>query len=106
MRHAKSLVASLLLLAAAGPAFGAARIFIVTDMEGVSGVNNGMPYCPAIAALSKHGVNYVAASTSKPSDSFPGLTAIITANVFVGGLGHWMTYLPKSGPQKAYFDGK
>src|SRR5215471_3908029 len=35
-------------------------------------------YCPAIAALGKHGVNYVAASTSKPSDSFPGLTAIIT----------------------------
>jgi hypothetical protein len=28
--------------------------------------------------LGKHGVNYVAASTSKPSDSFPGLTAIIT----------------------------
>ena len=24
------------------------------------------------------GVNYVAASTSKPSDSFPGLTAIVT----------------------------
>ena len=31
-----------------------------------------------IAALGKTGVNYVAASTSKPSDSFPGLTAIIT----------------------------
>jgi hypothetical protein len=46
--------------------------------QGVSGVNNGMPYCPAIAALGKHGINYVAASTSKPSDSFPGLTAIIT----------------------------
>ncbi|HEY3618656.1 MAG TPA: alkaline phosphatase family protein, partial [Candidatus Sulfotelmatobacter sp.] len=40
--------------------------------------NNGEPYCPAIAALGKTGVNYVAASTSKPSDSFPGLTAIIT----------------------------
>jgi len=40
MAHAKSFVASLLLLAAAGPAFGAARIFIVTDMEGVGGVNN------------------------------------------------------------------
>ena len=46
--------------------------------NGVPGVNNGAPYCPAIAALSQTGVNYVAASTSKPSDSFPGLTAIIT----------------------------
>lgn len=46
--------------------------------NGISGVNNGEPYCPAIAALGKTGINYVAASTSKPSDSFPGLTAIIT----------------------------
>jgi hypothetical protein len=46
--------------------------------KGVSTVNNGEPYCPAIAALGKHGINYVEASTSKPSDSFPGLTAIIT----------------------------
>jgi len=46
--------------------------------NGVSGVNNGEPFCPAIAALGKTGVNYVAASTSKPSDSFPGLTAIVT----------------------------
>ena len=46
--------------------------------NGIGTVNNGEPYCPALAALSKTGVNYVAASTSKPSDSFPGLTAIIT----------------------------
>ncbi len=46
--------------------------------NGISTVNNGAPYCPAIAALAKTGVNYVAASTSKPSDSFPGLTAIVT----------------------------
>ncbi|HEX8799848.1 MAG TPA: alkaline phosphatase family protein, partial [Terriglobales bacterium] len=46
--------------------------------NGISTVNNGQPYCPAIAALAKNGINYVAASTSKPSDSFPGLTAIIT----------------------------
>src|SRR5579871_2465337 len=46
--------------------------------NGISTVNDGRPYCPAIAALANHGVNYVAASTSKPSDSFPGLTAIIT----------------------------
>lgn len=46
--------------------------------NGISGANNDQPYCPALAALATTGVNYVAASTSKPSDSFPGLTAIIT----------------------------
>ena len=46
--------------------------------NGISTVNFGQPYCPALAALGKTGVNYVDASTSKPSDSFPGLTAIIT----------------------------
>src|SRR5215469_10020414 len=46
--------------------------------NGIPSVNNGKPYCPALAALGKIGVNYVAATTSKPSDSFPGLTAIIT----------------------------
>jgi hypothetical protein len=46
--------------------------------NGISTVNNGAPYCPALAALGQTGVNYVAASTSKTSDSFPGLTAIVT----------------------------
>jgi hypothetical protein len=47
-------------------------------VHGISTVNNGEPYCPALAALGKTGVNYVAASTSKPSDSFPGLISIVT----------------------------
>jgi len=46
--------------------------------NGISAINNGQPFCPALAALGKTGINYVAASTSKTSDSFPGLTAIIT----------------------------
>ena len=46
--------------------------------NGISTVNNGAPFCPALAALGKNGVNYVAASTSRTSDSFPGLTAIVT----------------------------
>ena len=46
--------------------------------NGIAGVNHGDPYCPALAALAKTGINFVAASTSKPSDSFPGLEAIIT----------------------------
>jgi Type I phosphodiesterase / nucleotide pyrophosphatase len=46
--------------------------------RGMSAIDNGQPFCPALAALGKNGFNYVAASTSKTSDSFPGLTAIIT----------------------------
>jgi hypothetical protein len=46
--------------------------------KGIGTVNGGQPYCPALAALAQTGINYVTASTSKPSDSFPGLTAIVT----------------------------
>jgi hypothetical protein len=46
--------------------------------RGIAGVNNGNPYCPNLASLSTTGVNYVNASTSKPSDSFPGLMTIIS----------------------------
>lgn len=45
---------------------------------GVEGINNGEPYCPNLAALRTHGINYVSAISSKPSDSFPGLTALIS----------------------------
>jgi hypothetical protein len=34
--------------------------------------------CPVMASLGKHGVTYPRTSTSKPSDSFPGLMAIVT----------------------------
>jgi hypothetical protein len=34
--------------------------------------------CPNLAALANSGVNYTRTSTSKPSDSFPGLMAIVT----------------------------
>jgi hypothetical protein len=45
---------------------------------GITTADNGQPFCPAIAALGATGINYTSASTSKPSDSFPGLTALIT----------------------------
>lgn len=45
---------------------------------GIAGVNGGSPYCPVLAALGDHGVTYTQAATSKPSDSFPGLTALVT----------------------------
>jgi hypothetical protein len=46
--------------------------------RGLSTINGGQSYCPALAELGQHGVNYLNASTSKPSDSFPGLTAIVS----------------------------
>src|SRR5208337_1225639 len=46
--------------------------------NGVPGVNNGAPYCPTLAALGATGSTYLNATTSKPSDSFPGLMAIVS----------------------------
>jgi hypothetical protein len=46
--------------------------------NGITTANGGQPYCPSIAALGATAINYVAASTSKPSDSFPGLISIVT----------------------------
>jgi hypothetical protein len=46
--------------------------------HGVEGVNNGNPYCPNLASLSQSAINYVATSSSRPSDSFPGLAALVT----------------------------
>jgi len=46
--------------------------------QGISGVNGGAPYCPNLAALAETGVNYLDTSTSKPSDSFPGLMALVS----------------------------
>jgi len=43
--------------------------------------------CPTLAALGKDGVNYTRTSTSRPSDSFPGLLALVTGGTpkTVGG---------------------
>jgi hypothetical protein len=46
--------------------------------RGISGANGGAPYCPNMAELAERAVNYVGTSSSKPSDSFPGLAALIT----------------------------
>src|SRR5437667_1091826 len=34
--------------------------------------------CPHLTALGRNGVSYTRTSTSKPSDSFPGLMALVT----------------------------
>src|ERR1700730_18613499 len=48
--------------------------------KGVASVNDGIPYCPNLATLGVTAINYVAASTAKPSDSFPGLETIISGS--------------------------
>ncbi len=45
--------------------------------KGVAAFGN-QPYCPNIASLASNGVEYLQTLTSKPSDSFPGLTALVT----------------------------
>src|SRR6202041_1905575 len=57
---------------------GMHAVYFVNCAKGISTINNGVPFCPALAALGKTGVNYVAASTTKTSDSFPGLIGIVT----------------------------
>ncbi|HUI79265.1 MAG TPA: alkaline phosphatase family protein [Bryobacteraceae bacterium] len=46
--------------------------------NGISGTNGGAPYCPNLALLQTTAVNYLYASTSRPSDSFPGLMALVS----------------------------
>jgi hypothetical protein len=46
--------------------------------SGIASVNDGQPYCPNLAALGMTAANYVAASTSRPSDSFPGIMNLVT----------------------------
>ncbi len=46
--------------------------------KGMSDVNGGAPFCPNLAQLAQSGVAYSETSTSRPSDSFPGLMAIVT----------------------------
>src|ERR1700739_1599466 len=54
-----------------------AFVFMNCAVE-IAGVKGEKPYCPNLASLGATGVNYVAANTSKPSDSFPGLMNIVT----------------------------
>ena len=46
--------------------------------NGIAGINGGAVYCPNLATLGQNGINYVATASSMPSDSFPGLAAIVT----------------------------
>jgi Type I phosphodiesterase / nucleotide pyrophosphatase len=57
---------------------GMHAVDFINCARGVSEVNGGRPYCPNLAELSETGINYLNTSTSKPSDSFPGLMALMT----------------------------
>jgi len=46
--------------------------------HGIDGANGGAPYCPNLAQLSHQAIKYVNVVSSKPSDSFPGLAALVT----------------------------
>ncbi len=46
--------------------------------RGASAVNDGEWYCPHLTGLAQHVVNYTDTTTSKPSDSFPGLMALVS----------------------------
>src|ERR1700683_2439734 len=46
--------------------------------HGIAGVIGGDPYCPNLKELSEKGINYVATPSSIPSDSFPGLAALVS----------------------------
>ena len=49
--------------------------------HGIAGANGGDPYCPNLAALGHTAINYVGATSSKPSDSFPGMAALVTGRL-------------------------
>lgn len=56
---------------------GMHSVDFVNCVRGVPDSGN-QTYCPNMAALESNGVRYLQALTSRPSDSFPGLTAIVT----------------------------
>jgi len=52
--------------------------------------------CPNLAKLTRHGITYTNASTTKPSDSFPGLLAQVTGGTSKStGVFYDDSYLPR-----------
>src|SRR6266851_7635103 len=54
---------------------GMPAVDLANRMKGVGGL---APYCPNLAKLAGSGLFYPQASCSRPSDSFPGLLAMVT----------------------------
>ncbi|HEX4387804.1 MAG TPA: alkaline phosphatase family protein [Steroidobacteraceae bacterium] len=57
---------------------GMHSVDFINCAHGISGADNAAPYCPHLAELRENGVNYLDAATSRPSDSFPGVMAIVS----------------------------
>jgi len=57
---------------------GMHAVDFINCANGISGANGDQPYCPNLARLKATGYDYLYASTSRPSDSFPGLTALVS----------------------------
>lgn len=57
---------------------GMHAVDFINCANGISGANGGLPYCPNMAGLQPNGIDYLYAYTSQPSDSFPGLMALVT----------------------------
>jgi hypothetical protein len=57
---------------------GMHSVDFINCVSDIPGVNGGVSYCPTLAKLKQSGLDYVDSQTSRPSDSFPGLMAIVT----------------------------
>ena len=57
---------------------GMHAVDFINCVNGISGANGGLPFCPNMAGLKPNGIDYLFAYTSEPSDSFPGLMALMT----------------------------
>src|ERR1700730_4143901 len=61
---------------------GGIRHVLLISIDGMHSVDfancTAGSYCPSLAELAETGANFTLAQTSKPSDSFPGLTALVT----------------------------
>ena len=57
---------------------GMHAVDLINCSQGIPDANGGQPYCPNLAQLALTSVTYTNANTSRPSDSFPGLTALVS----------------------------
>ena len=84
-------IAALAISAAYADNFGGKHVLLISidgmhALDFTNCVNNGT--CPNLKTLGMHGTTYPNTSTSKPSDSFPGLMAIVTGGSPVS-VGAW-----------------
>jgi len=57
---------------------GMHAVDFINCAHGIATIGNGAAYCPNLARLKQNGIDYLDAATTRPSDSFPGLMAIVS----------------------------